>query len=82
MFPQKTKCCRLKLESVNSEAARILVMMEADGSFPDTVPVFMVNDEGEETEEFIRIVYWKPLPGCESCVSFGHWTGQCKVARK
>lgn len=42
--------------AINKEAARILVMMEADGGFPETVPIFMENDDGEETEE--QILRW------------------------
>lgn len=45
--------------ATNKEAARMLIMMEADGEFPEVVPIFMQNDEGLETEEQIRIDYWK-----------------------
>lgn len=64
---------------VNREAARILVMMEASGTFPAEVPKFMSSEEGEETEELVQMVYWNPPPRCNQCVAFGHWTKQCRM---
>lgn len=49
---------------INREAARILVMMEANRDFSDEVSVFMTNDEGEEMEEVVQIVYRNPPPRC------------------
>lgn len=62
----------------NREAAKILVMMEANRDFPNEVPIFIMNDKGEETKEVIQVVYWNPPPRCERCLAFGHWLRQCK----
>lgn len=64
---------------VNHEVARILVMMEANGKFPEEVLVFMTNNEGEEIEELVKILYWNPPPRCNRCVAFGHWSRKCKI---
>lgn len=62
---------------VNREAARLLVLMEANGEFLEEVPIFMTNDDDMEMEESIKVVYWNPPPRCVKCCAFGHWTRWC-----
>lgn len=40
------------------------------------------RNEGEETEELIKVVYWNPPLRCERCIAFGHWSKQCKSLNK
>lgn len=66
----------------NLKSARFLVEMDAGGDFPDHCPIFLTNEEGEETEEQVRIWYHKPPPRCGRCSVFGHWTNVCKVLKR
>ncbi|KMZ57616.1 hypothetical protein ZOSMA_84G00540 [Zostera marina] len=51
--------------------------MEASGSFPSEIPIFMHGEDGKETEDGCTVIYIKPPPVCGRCVSFGHTRESC-----
>lgn len=62
----------------NANGAKLLVIMEAAGSFPTEVPIFMHGEDGAETEDGCAVTYIKLPPICGKCISFGHEAENCK----
>lgn len=52
--------------------------MDTNSTFPGEVHVFMSNEEGDDTEELIQMMYWNPRPWCDRCIAFRHCTWYCK----
>lgn len=63
----------------NAVGANMLVFMQANRSFPTEVPIYMHGEDGEETEDMVKLTYLKPPPICGNCESFDHTTTNCKV---
>ncbi|KMZ71923.1 hypothetical protein ZOSMA_1720G00020 [Zostera marina] len=62
----------------NPNGPRLLVTMKADGQFPLEVPIYMNGEDGNDTEDIIKIAYVKMPIVCNKCKGFGHTEEACR----
>ncbi|KMZ66871.1 hypothetical protein ZOSMA_286G00080 [Zostera marina] len=62
----------------NPNGLRLLITMKADGQFPLEVPIYMTGEDGNDTDDIIKIAYVKMPIVCIKCKGFGHTQEACR----
>ncbi|KMZ73678.1 hypothetical protein ZOSMA_1445G00020 [Zostera marina] len=62
----------------NPNGPRLLITMKSDGQFPLEVPIYMNGEDGNDTDDIIKIAYVKMPIVCNKCKGFGHTEEACR----
>ncbi|KMZ66869.1 hypothetical protein ZOSMA_286G00030 [Zostera marina] len=62
----------------NPNGPRLLITMKTDGQFPLEVPIYMTGEDGNDTDDIIKIAYVKMPIVCNKCKGFGHTQEACR----